>query len=278
MGVERLSRSFNFEDHRLLMKNSPVIFHKDMCPGRKNRSSDIQAGNWHENLEILRINGGSGVALSGKSMFHVSGGDVVVVNANDPHGVLSEGRPLVYDCIIFDRNFATKNGVDTNSLIFEKYIKNNAELNSLVDRLWAAMESAERIEINAHALNLLAELYKNYRVNQSPEKAQTDSDISNAVIFISTNLHRRITLEEMAAAAGLSKYHFSRKFKEVMQISPFVFLTRQRCELAKILLISTTQPVCEVAVQAGFENAAYFSKIFSAQTGMTPTEYRKSQQ
>ena len=66
------------------MKDLPVIFHKNIiCEFKK-----FNFINWHENIEIIRIVNGEGVILCGEKSIAVKKNDVVIINANNPHGFI----------------------------------------------------------------------------------------------------------------------------------------------------------------------------------------------
>lgn len=81
-------------------------------------------------------------------------------------------------------------------------------------------------------------------------------------------------LEELAARAGYSKYHFCRIFKEQTGYTPWRYITMLRIERARALLLETRRSIKEIAAELGFPNADYFARIFAAHTGLRPTQYR----
>ena len=91
---------------------------------------------------------------------------------------------------------------------------------------------------------------------------------------IETDLSGDLDLESMAAAAGLSRYHFSRAFRQATGFGPCAFVLRRRIEEAKRLLETTTMSIADVAERCGFGDAAHFSTTFRKQTGQTPTAWR----
>ena len=91
---------------------------------------------------------------------------------------------------------------------------------------------------------------------------------------IAHNLHRDITLEELARSVSLSKYHFAHMFHKTFGMPPMQFITEERIRLAKYRLCNTTEPVNEIAEALGFSAPGYFSKVFRKECGCTPTEYR----
>lgn len=81
-------------------------------------------------------------------------------------------------------------------------------------------------------------------------------------------------LAEMAAAAGLSRFHFLRRFKRATGTTPWRYLTELRLAKAKSLLTEPATGVRAAATAAGFSDPAYFARLFRRRTGLTPSAYR----
>ncbi|MEM7728382.1 MAG: helix-turn-helix transcriptional regulator [Pseudomonadota bacterium] len=86
----------------------------------------------------------------------------------------------------------------------------------------------------------------------------------------------RLTVEDLAAASGLSTAAFSREFKRVVGETPYRFLTAYRIERAQDGLADVDRPMIDIALSCGFSDQAHFSRTFKSVTGETPSAYRKS--
>jgi AraC family transcriptional regulator len=85
------------------------------------------------------------------------------------------------------------------------------------------------------------------------------------------------TLEQMAAVARLSPYHFARQFKAATGLPPHQYVITRRVERAKRLLqTGTGMSVADVALTAGFSDQSQFSRHFKRLVGVTPAQYRMS--
>lgn len=83
-----------------------------------------------------------------------------------------------------------------------------------------------------------------------------------------------LTLDELAAAAGLSKYYFTRSFKEAAGCTPGDYLAKIRMKHAVRLLRQTPATVEEVAARTGYASTSYFIKVFRRWVGFSPGEFR----
>lgn len=116
---------------------------------------------------------------------------------------------------------------------------------------------------------------------ETPAGSQTKSDyISriNAVYdYIEENLHKDITLEELASVACFSKYHFSRIFDAMVGETPFEFIKRVRLERAATLLRKyPDETITRLAFTCGFNDLAVFSRNFTRYFNESPTEWRNN--
>jgi AraC-like DNA-binding protein len=102
------------------------------------------------------------------------------------------------------------------------------------------------------------------------------SALRKAERFIWENYTRKISLQEISAAAGLSAPYFSTIFKEEMGENLSSYLNRLRVEKARHMLAETDFTLNEIASSCGFEDQSWFSKIFKSFTGISPGKYRGS--
>lgn len=84
-----------------------------------------------------------------------------------------------------------------------------------------------------------------------------------------------LTLDQIAQAMGVSKYHLDRVFLASVGCTPVQYITRRRMARAQTLLGSTRQSVQHIAAQCGYNGYSYFTALFRRTVGMTPGEYRK---
>lgn len=101
-----------------------------------------------------------------------------------------------------------------------------------------------------------------------------DRRLRRAIEFMHDNFGRELALEEIAAAAYLSEYHFARLFKQITGVTPHVYLANVRLERARKLLADTALPISQIASMVGYQSQSHFSKMFRSVTGITPRAYR----
>jgi AraC family transcriptional regulator len=100
------------------------------------------------------------------------------------------------------------------------------------------------------------------------------SRVLPALELMRANLHRALTIGELAAACHLSQPHFRRVFGRIMDATPNDYLRRLRLEEAAQLLRRTDETVDAVAARVGYSDPSYFAQSFKAVMGMPPGKYR----
>jgi AraC-like DNA-binding protein len=91
---------------------------------------------------------------------------------------------------------------------------------------------------------------------------------------IDRHYREELDLDQLAAIAGVSRYHFARSFETAYGETPIRYLTRRRIERAQDLLRSANLTVTEVCMAVGFASLGSFSSRFAQLVGETPTAYR----
>lgn len=92
--------------------------------------------------------------------------------------------------------------------------------------------------------------------------------------YVQASLSQVITLEQLAAIACLSPYHFCRVFRQTTGLSPHQYVTAQRLDRARHLLQHSTLPIAQIARAVGYHSASHFARLFQRHTGGLPSQWR----
>ena len=153
-----------------------------------------------------------------------------------------------------------------------KDIKDNSSLDT-IDRCIKKIEESTNFDEISEILSSITERMSGMIF--SFHGVRHFSALRKAERFIWENYTRKLSLKEIAAASGLSAPYFSTVFKDEMGENLSNYLNRLRVEKAAAMLITTNEPIGEIAVNCGFEDQSWFSKIFKNNTGFTPAKYRE---
>lgn len=92
--------------------------------------------------------------------------------------------------------------------------------------------------------------------------------------YIEENLAEDISLDALAATAGVSRFHFLRLFRNSIGMTPHVYLTERRMVRASNLLLTTEMPIIDIASECGFADPSYFAARFRALYRTSPRSFR----
>ena len=93
---------------------------------------------------------------------------------------------------------------------------------------------------------------------------------------VEANLHRRISVEELARLVGLSSSHFCRRFRCALGVAPRNYVLRRRIRVAQQLMLTTAEPLCAIAVSCGMCDQSHFTRLFHGIVGETPHTWRRA--
>ena len=103
-----------------------------------------------------------------------------------------------------------------------------------------------------------------------------DRRLRRAIEFMHDNCGRELSLHEIADAAYLSQFHFTRLFKRLTDTTPHAYLAALRIERARRLLAETDLPIVEVGARVGYASQSHFTRIFREATGLPPRAFREA--
>lgn len=108
-----------------------------------------------------------------------------------------------------------------------------------------------------------------------PEENSISDKLTQIRSFIDKHAQEKITLEQLSERFFISKFHLSREYKKAYGITIGHAIASKRIAHAKSALRFSSAPIEQVAGSCGFQDAAYFIKVFKKAEGLTPLEYRK---
>ncbi|WP_025036844.1 helix-turn-helix domain-containing protein [Bradyrhizobium sp. DOA9] len=94
--------------------------------------------------------------------------------------------------------------------------------------------------------------------------------------YIDDNLAAKVTLQNLAAVAGLSRMHFAAQFRAAVGLRPHEYLLKRRIERAQDLLRHSDVSLVDIALTVGFQTQAHFTTVFKRFVGDTPYQWRSA--
>jgi AraC family transcriptional regulator len=155
-----------------------------------------------------------------------------------------------------------------------------AEIANAVASELQAETSAGSLLVEALSSSLVARLVqKHFRASSDRSFPLTREGLDQRRLFrvldyVEANLEGDLSVDRMASIACLSRYHFSRAFKEALGQSPHRYVSAKRLERAKALLIGSDRSLVDIALTLSFSCQANFTRAFRQVTGQTPGQFR----
>jgi AraC-like DNA-binding protein len=137
-----------------------------------------------------------------------------------------------------------------------------------------------RLLVDSALIQLSVVLLRSLSGNHSGRAAaafhnrMAQQQIARAVDLIHSNFQDDLTLDDLAAAAAMSRYHFLRCFKAQVGATPYAYLLQVRLRTAATWLRSSSRSITDIALACGFTSASRFSEAFRRQYQATPSIYR----
>ncbi|MEL6522407.1 MAG: AraC family transcriptional regulator [Pseudomonadota bacterium] len=103
-----------------------------------------------------------------------------------------------------------------------------------------------------------------------------DYRVRRSLRVMQENLTEEFEMEELARAVGLSRPHFFKLFKQQMGVTPNIYMNTLKSEQAIEDLLTTDKSVTDIALELGFSSQASFTRFFSSNVGIAPSEYRRA--
>lgn len=261
-------------------------------------TNNFVSWHWHEELEFGFVTEGSVLIECGKNKHILNTGDIYFVNANTLHALFrsGSGTKSVFRSVVVHGSIV---GGRDNSVYHRKYVapitgssglreliltpkdSGYSKILGLLTNIW----NTESTKMPDHELYVRSELSELFRIlisisekNVSARPAASivqEARLREILLFIHDHYGEKITLEDMAAAAFVSKSEVLRCFKNITGQSPFEYLKNYRLRNAAYMIKNTSDSINTICGLCGFDDHSYFSKAFKEAYGCSPREFRK---
>ena len=154
-------------------------------------------------------------------------------------------------------------------------------LDSLMERLRDELKQrqASPLFVQGIAQAIAIHLARNYGVTAEESRSGSPSlpgyKLQQITDWMAEHVAEDFSLDQLAAQAGVSKFHFARLFKGALGVAPSRYHINLRINLARRLLRETKKSVVEVALEVGYANPSHFAQLFRRETGLSPSNYRR---
>ena len=232
----------------------------------------------HQQIELILVLEGETVGYADGISARLSHGDMFVAFPNQVHYYEDITHHLKHVRVIFSPDMCSE-----FSKTFKTYVpktpvvKNVPHLRGLMESILACKDSDDPfavIKIRGSLLILLSELLPRIELRENVG-VETDT-VKQIINYCYENFERDITLDSVADALHINKYHLSRLFSSRLGIGFCEYINSLRVMRACELLKADNASVSEIAFAVGYNSIRTFNRAFLKITGVTPREYRNA--
>ena len=280
-GVEEGSRLFLSTPSKIA---ESVLFYLHRCGHFVCSREYAVVRNNYNNFFVFCVDEGRMKIVNEGKTYIAEKGDVGIINCHVPHAYYSLTDQTVYKFLHFS---------GSNSHDFYRHIRERSPVvfsvskDSVItkDIHWLlafhqemedkGIQKVPEDQVSSRLHDILCAMLfqaseKGYTINPSRKPV-----IEQAVSYIREHYMEPMEVNVLADLVNVSRYHFSRMFKEEVGYSPHEYITLLRINRAKELLKSTDLPMSEIAFRVGYEYSTSFTAVFQKKVGVTPREFRK---
>jgi AraC-like DNA-binding protein len=250
---------------------------------------------WHKHIEMLYFMSGKAEVDCNGITIQAKAGDLIFLNSNDLHAGISLSEDLFYYALIFDPDVLRSQSIDAietkymlpivqNLILFPNRIEQVGDYRddfmSIVREL-GGREFGYELSVKSRLFRMLTLLIrgsasrgqtvKNYRSRMRQLERFTP-----VLAFIEDHFQEDLSVELLARKAGLSRFHFSRLFKQLTDRSVTEYVNDMRLRRAEYLLYNTQLTVSEIALAVGYRDIYYFSRMFKKWRCVPPSDIRRN--
>lgn len=259
-----------------------------MIPFYENRDRVLQVGHTvnmqfpphlHGEAELLYVYSGVLEVLVGQNIHVLEAGDFAAIFPNSVHGYHTppDGSSDICFAIAVPRltgEFAAclQKFHPVDPIIRREQL--HSDVRYAMDGLRQEGNKGSKTVFSAFVQLILARTLDCFQLEKNTDLNYFDLTY-RAVSYLSEHYREPLSLDTLARALGVSKYHLSRLFSSRLHTSFSAYLGSLRVSLAQNLLKTTSLPIGQIALDCGFGSQRSFNRIFLEQTGEKPGEYRK---
>ncbi len=241
---------------------------------------------WHRELEIVLVRSGRLRIFLNNTAYEMGAGDMLFIGS----GVLHRAEPeaCLYECVVFDPNLLGRRLQEhvlpllSGEEIIDPFVPARpGPLADGVEELFAHMAAPGvhyRLAVHGALARLLYILHSSGRIHRPDRGVRTDHQsriVTQVLAYIDRNFREHITLQQLASVAAVHEKYLCRIFKEFTGYTPINYVNRMRIDQACIDLTLHQKNVTEAALDAGFTDLSYFTKLFKRIKGVSPREYKQ---
>jgi len=269
----------------------PVSFLEEtMEPGEVHK----ERAHWHDGVELIRVRKGHLHCHVNNSDFLLGPDEMCFINTDQVHRIYGaqKEKSELEKLIVNPQMLAWNQGMyeklvapvvsdgDFAHIQMDGRSSYAARIIALLDEIKeTAMKQPDgyELEVAADVHLVFRSIYMIHEHLVQQPSDEYDLGLQRKMVrYIQEHYMDKISLEDIAGSAGISRTKCTSLFKVYTETTPVEYLNSYRLEEAARRLVNEHTPVAEIALACGFSQQSYFGRMFQKEYGMTPLAYRRS--
>lgn len=249
----------------------PVQYGEEQCNRNHSFGPCVRS-----NYLLHYVYSGKGIFQTENNTYHLHKGQMFLISPNQlTYYKADDSDPWLYRWIEFNGNMS-QSILKSVSLNENTPIYTDDENNSVGNALCNIISSGEM------CFELLMQKFWNFIYcltdgEQINTVSNAEEYIQKAETFIKTNVHKKISVSDVAKYIGIDRSYLTRLFNEYKKTSPQNYIISLKMNTAALYLKNTNASVTETAQSVGYYDTHIFNKTFKKQFGVPPTTWRQKQ-
>lgn len=254
----------------------------------------IQDLHYHDYVQIWYVKKGQCVHCLDNVEHNLAKGDIFILPPYIPHKIISEdAEKTELLCCGFQVDFISeKDNFDAGYIM--PFMQDMGEIKPFFTLDGNAVKEVEKIfdeiiyeydhkekffelYVKANILKLLSIIVRKYNKSSHADNSNIfkyRDSILKVLEFIKENSKEKLFVEDVCKIAAMSPTYFSHVFKQFTGQTFVEYLRTMRVSNAKEMLLNTDKKIADVAIDAGFDDPAYFDRVFKKEVGVSPRQFR----
>ena len=243
----------------------------------RSEKGEIICPHWHGHHEFIYIEDGNLTVYINSKMLNAKNGDIIYVSPYSLHRGIADSKCTIRGFVIPVTEWSFDSSEYAPFCSNYEPLINSEKVGGILNEIAEEYNSDEYD--NAEVLRAYIKLLRIYTARiigrGNTNVTANSATVKSSAEYIKDNFSYAISMEDIAKNVNLSKFHFSRLFKEVTGITPMEYLKNVRVQNAVEMMELPGLTITEISSRCGFSSPGYFNKVFKKSTGFTPYEYKK---
>jgi len=252
---------------------------------------------WHEEIEVVYVLEGEVRVVLNSRLYVLKKSDILLIGGGDIHHFLTQQKNNKVAIIQFGLSIFENFPISSIDKRFTRLLAGNStdgdvpvdvqvhreleqHIVAFIDE-YTKKQQGYQLALKARVFDIGVILLRkvpmeNYVLQEKVKRLNKLERLENVFAYVEKNYEVNVTLSEISKVANFSVYHFVRFFKDTVGMTFGQYLNDFRIKKAKVCLLTSSEPITQVAFKTGFNSVTTFNRLFKELQGCSPSEFRKS--